>query len=307
MRGAPGAGAATRERVQAVAAELGYRPDQRARLLRSGRPQVLGVTFQVQQPFHGDVVESVYRHAEAAGYDVVLSAVAPSRAEQRAVESLLRERCDALLLVGATSRVPVVVDWAAQLPVVVIARRMPAGSVDSVSSADEAGATLAVDHLVELGHVDIVHVDGGRSPSSADRRRGYRKAMQSRQFDEFARVFPGGSTEEAGAAAMRAVLNTGRTPTAVTVFNDHGALGVTEVIREAGLGVPRDISVVGYDNTAISALSTVNLTTVDQNIDQLAGLAVQRAIGLLGQADAPRASVIDPHLVIRATTAPPRL
>ena len=89
MRDAPGAGAATRERVRKVADDLGYRPDQRARLLRQQRSRLLGVTFEVEQAFHGDLVEGIYAAAEPAGYDVVLSAIAPTRPEARAIDAVL--------------------------------------------------------------------------------------------------------------------------------------------------------------------------------------------------------------------------
>lgn len=101
MRGAKGAGAATRERVLRAAKEIGYRPDSRARLLRSSRSRLLGVQFGLQQPFHTDLVEFLYAAAEPVGYQIALSAVAPSRSERQAVEALLGDRCEALILLGS--------------------------------------------------------------------------------------------------------------------------------------------------------------------------------------------------------------
>lgn len=100
MRGAKGAGEATRERVLQAAREIGYRPDARARLLRSHRSHLLGVQFGLQHPFHSDLVEGIYAAAEPAGYQIALSAVAAGRGEQRAVETLLDDRCEALILLG---------------------------------------------------------------------------------------------------------------------------------------------------------------------------------------------------------------
>src|SRR5919107_6420994 len=103
MRDVPGASAATRERVRRAADEIGYRPDTRARLLRSSRSQLLRVVFGVQHAFHGDLLAGLYDAAEQAGYELALSAVTPGRGEQRAVDSLLRARCEALVLLGPSS------------------------------------------------------------------------------------------------------------------------------------------------------------------------------------------------------------
>src|SRR5689334_22629899 len=100
MREAPGASAATRERVLAVADEIGYRPDIRARLLRRSRSRLLGVVFGVQHDFHGDLVGGLYTTAERVGYELARSAVTPARDEQRAVGGLLQDRCEALVLLG---------------------------------------------------------------------------------------------------------------------------------------------------------------------------------------------------------------
>src|SRR4051812_41856277 len=93
MRDAPGASAATRERVRQAAEELGYRPDSRARLLRRTRSQLIGVVFGVQHPFHGDLVSGLYSAADAADYELALSAVTPGRDERRAIATLLQDRC----------------------------------------------------------------------------------------------------------------------------------------------------------------------------------------------------------------------
>src|ERR671921_1541847 len=100
MRDAPGASAATRERVRRAAHELGYRPDIRARMLRRSRSRLIGVVFGVQHAFHGDLVGGLYTAAERVGYELALSAVTPGRDEQRAVAGLLRDRCEALVLLG---------------------------------------------------------------------------------------------------------------------------------------------------------------------------------------------------------------
>src|SRR3712207_618855 len=149
MREAPGASATTRERVRRAAEEIGYRPDSRARLLRSSRSRLLGVVFGVQHAFHGDLVAGLYDAAEKAGYELALSAVTPERGEHRAVDSLLRDRCEALVLLGPSSPTAHLTDLATRLPVVVVARSVRSAAVDVVRTADDEGMHLAVDHLVD--------------------------------------------------------------------------------------------------------------------------------------------------------------
>src|SRR5581483_3596882 len=252
MRGAEGASEASRERVLEAAQEIGYRPDARARLLRSRRSRLLGVQFGLQHPFHADLVESLYAVAEPAGYQLALSAVAASRGEQRAAEALLDDRCEALILLGPQAPAARLEKLAAQLPVICVARRLPpaASGVDVVRTADDDGARQAVDHLAGLGHRDIVHIDGGRAPGAADRRRGYRTAMHRHGLP--GRVVPGGPTEEDGAAAARDLLAGQSRPTAVLAFNDQCAVGVLDVLLRSGVPVPGQVSVIGFDDSRLA-------------------------------------------------------
>ena len=308
MRGAKGAGAATRERVLQTAREIGYRPDARARLLRSHRSYLLGVQFGLQQPFHADLVDSLYTAAESAGYQLALSAVTPSRSEQKAVEALLADRCEALILLSPHVPAGRLAEVTAQLPVVSVARRLQprVAGVDVVRTADDDGARQAVDHLVALGHRDIVHIDGGKAPGAADRRRGYRTAMKRHGLADFIRIFPGGLTEEDGTAAARTLLAESSRPTAVLAFNDHCATGVLDVFIRARVPVPDEISVVGFDDSHLARLAHIDLTTVGQEHRQLARLAVNRSIARLeGDAADDQEVVIEPRLIIRGTTAAP--
>jgi DNA-binding LacI/PurR family transcriptional regulator len=306
MRDAPGASAATRERVRRIAEELGYRPDSRARLLRSARSRLIGVVFAVQQAFHGDLVSGLYTAADNADYELALSAVTPGRDERRAVASLLQDRCEALILLGPHAPTSYLADLAARMPVVVVARPVRHRAVDVVRTDDAAGLVEAVDHLVGLGHSHIAHIDGGRAPGAAERRRGYRDALQRHGLADAALILTGGLTEDDGATAARALLDTHPRPTAVTVFNDRSATGVLDVLRSAGIDVPGDMSVVGFDDSRLARLSHIALTTVAQDTQQLTSLAIARAAARLdGASISERELVVPPHLIIRSTTAPP--
>jgi DNA-binding LacI/PurR family transcriptional regulator len=177
--------------------------------------------------------------------------------------------------------------------------------VDVVRTDDVAGARLAVEHLAGLGHETIAHVDGQRAPGTAERRRGYRHAMRDLGLASHTRLVAGGLTEEHGERAAAALLGD-EPPTAVAAFNDHCAAGLIAAVRERGVRVPHDLSVVGYDDSHVAGLSTVALTTVAQDADALAAAALERAVSRVEDPSRrPSELVIAPRLVVRRTTAPP--
>ena len=300
MRDAPGASEATRLKVQRAAKELGYRPDSRARLLRSSRTRLLGVSFSTSHPFHAEIVDAAYAGASLRGYDIALSAVAKGRPESRAVESLLDLGCEALIMISPALGKDELAGYAARLPVVSLLRDDVGESLDSVSSDDDAGIRIALAHLTSLGHQRIAHVDGGDAVSSPQRREAFRAEMAGRGLES--RVISGGATEEDGLRAGQELLHD--LPTAVVAFNDRCALGIWESFRAAGLRVPEDVSVLGYDDSQFARLSYVQLSSVSQDAPLLARAAVDRAIDRLEGSTPPAHLVRTPHLVIRSTTGP---
>ncbi|HET7399384.1 MAG TPA: LacI family DNA-binding transcriptional regulator [Intrasporangium sp.] len=314
LRGRPGPGAATREAVLGAARELGYRPDRTASLLARRRTQLLGVTMNVRSTFHAELLEDLQAAAEERGYDVVVSPLTRTHDERRAVETLLDSRCEALLLLGPTMPDPELAALAADHHVVAIGRRAAGAAVDVVRAADDVGVTLAVEHLVSLGHRRITFVDGPRGPIATLRRQGYRSAVRRLVGADAVRILPGGDTEDAGSEAVAAMLaeaagdlpQTAAPTTALVVFNDRSALGVLDRLRRAGVDVPGSMSLVGYDDSPLARLATVDLTTVSQAPEAMARAAVQAATERLeGGRTEPVDIVLEPHLVVRGTTAPP--
>ena len=308
FRGVPGAGPATRQRVMQAADDLGYRPDQRARLLGSNRSRTIGVVFGLHHEFHAEVVEALYRSVQATGYDLALGATAPTRDERQAVQSLLDFRCEALILLGPTLPRTAIEELAERLPVIVVARALPRTSVDVVRTDDYTGARIAVEHLTDLGHTSITHVDGRRAPGAAERRRGYRTAMRELGLVDEMEVVVGGLTENDGERAAAQLL-TAAPPTAVTAFNDHCAAGLMAAARARGVQVPGALSVVGYDNSHIAGLTSVALTTIAQDAPTLASSALDLALARAESSSerlSPSEIVVPPRLVARHTTAQPR-
>jgi DNA-binding LacI/PurR family transcriptional regulator len=220
------------------------------------------------------------------------------------VEGLIRSRCEALLLVGAEADATQLRGLGARLPVVVIGRRGDNAGVDGVRAADTRGAAAAVDLLVDLGHRRIRHVDGGRHPGAAERRRGYRAAM--RRHGLVPDVVKGDHTEESGVRAAGRLLDGTEGITAVLAGNDRCAVGVVDTLRRAGVDVPGDISVIGYDDSRLARLTHIDLTTVAQDAEQTARLAVEAVVDRLeGDVNLPpRDILLNPRLVIRGTTGP---
>ncbi|GAA2262202.1 LacI family DNA-binding transcriptional regulator [Glycomyces scopariae] len=307
FRDQPGASPETRERVFAAAARLGYKPDMAARLLARGRSKVLGVLFTARNPHHVDLVEAIYPTAEELGYDLVLSAAVPSRDEHKAIEALVGHRSEALLLCGPTIAEEDIADLGGRLPVVVLGRHLKCAPVDIVTSYDRPGAREVVDHLVGLGHRDIAHVDGGSKPGAPERRRAYRDAMRSHGLADRVRILPGNHTEEGGQEAARGMLaGDGGLPTAVFASNDQCAIGLLDVFTRAGVKIPEQVSIVGYDDSHIAGLSHIDLTTVRQDVPRLARLAVEAADEQLRGVRDPGATLkLESKLVVRGTSGPP--
>lgn len=306
FRGQPGASPANRDRVLRAADELSYRPDQRARLLGRSRSRSIGVSFGLHHEFHAELVEHLYRCAEDTGYELALGANAPSRSEDRAVQSLLDFRCEALILIGSALPRRAIEQLADRVPVILVARALrTTARVDTIRTDDAAGAELAVGHLVQLGHRDIAHVHGQRAPGAAERRAGYRTAMHAAGLDEHIVLEEGGLTEADGELAATRLLTAPR-PTGVLAFNDLCAAGLLAAARLRHVAVPRALSVVGFDNSQIARLSTVALTTIAQDAHTLAGRALEQAMARAeGTDDPPARIVVAPHLIVRATTAGP--
>ena len=305
FRDAPGASEQTRERVRAVADELGYAPDRRARALSRHRTQVLGVGFALGHDFHADLLAGLYRAATAAGQELALSGTTSDRDEHEAVADLLALRCDALLLLGSALAEDELARLGSSVPTVVVARAARSARVDVVRTDDVAGAALAVEHLVGLGHTRLVHVDGGAAAGAEERRRGFGAAVDAAGLGP-AVTERGGLTEDDGAAAAGRLLTRGPLPTGVAVFNDQSAAGLMDVLQQAGSRWPEDVSVVGYDDSPLARTRWARLTTVRQDVDALARLAVRRAIERVDAPDLPaREDLVAPSLVVRGSTGPP--
>jgi DNA-binding LacI/PurR family transcriptional regulator len=308
MRGSPKVGEGSRRAVLQAASELGYRPNAIARSLVRRSSTVIGVVLSdLHNPYFADVADGIEEAAAEGAYRAILGAgfLEPER-EAGAVETLLQLQADGLILLGPMMPLARIEAAASLVPVVVVGLETSAPTLDSVRNDDEAGAAAVVDHLVRLGHRRVVHVHAGSLGGSRARRRGYEQAMVRHGLQAYLRSVRGDFTEDGGARAMREVIAAGDLPTAVFVANDLAAMGALEALAAAGLRVPHDVSLVGYDDIITSHSARVALTTVAQPSVDIGRTASELLIERLehGRSEA-RHVVLPPRLVVRGSTAAP--
>ncbi|GAA2784445.1 LacI family DNA-binding transcriptional regulator [Crossiella cryophila] len=309
MRGSPKVSEQRRTAVLKAAEELGYSPHAMARSLASRTSTVLGVMVSdLHNPFFAEVVDGVDAAARAEGFDLIINTGGRSAARERgALTSLLSFRPAGLVLLGPVVSASAIGAAAEQVPVTLVSRSSRLSTVDTVNDDGEVGSLLAVDHLVALGHRRIVHLDGGGGSQSALRRRGYELAM--RRHGLSAEVVPSEYTDAAGAKSVREFLssrNGNPLPTAIVAANDYNAIGAVSALEEAGLRVPEDVSVIGYDNSALASLRHVSLTTVDQPRIEMGRLAAEALLERVRHGrTSPVRHLLHPALVIRSTTGSP--
>lgn len=279
LNGAPGVSPTTRAQILGVAAEMGYEADPSARLLRVAHTGIVGVSCIAGQAFQVELVDALYRAARERGHDLNLVSATPHHPEVEGLRSLVRDRCEGLVVVDSRIPYEALEVAAGGLPLVLMCRPSPAPGVDVVRSDDEAGIASLVEHLATSGRRDLVHVDGAGASCTELRARAFTAAAERRGLT--GRVVAGGEDEESGIRAVAALADAGRLPEALLCYNDHAALGALLELRRRGLRVPQDIAVAGYDDIALASLSAVDLTTVGQDVGTLADVAMGHLSGRL--------------------------
>lgn len=296
---------ATRARVEAAMADLGYRPHRAARALRTGRTQTIGlVVSTLASVGNSRMLQAVADAASSRGYALTVVTLGPDGDVSAAFERLSDQGVDgAIVLNEATERVREADLRAAGLTLIVV--DSPRDDRFGVIETDHAGgARLAVTHLLELGHKSVHHLAGPfGSFAAAERERGWREALAAAQAP-VPPVVRGDWGSASGFAAASALLDDGTT--AVFAANDQMALGLLRAIAEAGRDVPGDVSVVGFDDVADAADYRPPLTTVHQDFDALGSRAVAALVDGIEGATHAGFETVPTRLVVRASTAPAR-
>lgn len=303
MNGRPVRDAALAERVRAAAAELHYSPSPLARGLALGRTRTIAfVVPDLANPAFQAMLSSLSRTAGHDRYRVLVADTAEDPADEPAIVADVRRRCDALILCAPRMTDDELERVAAELaPLVVINRTAPHRSVPSLAIDYLTGIGLLTDHLYRLGHRRFAYVRGPlTSASDAGRRRGLAQ-FEAEHPEARVDLLPGGTAIEDGRQAAAAVVSTGAT--AALAFNDLVAIGLLDGLREAGVRVPEDLSVTGFDDIPFARHTSPRLTTASVPHGELGAQAWHRVHALIAGRAPDHDVVFLPRLEVRDSSA----
>lgn len=310
--------AETRQRVLAAVERLGYVPHSAARSLSTRRTMSIGVLLpDMHGAFFSEIVRGIDLAARAAGYHLLVSGSHSDAAETAALLQTLHGRVDGLILMApALGGAWLQKALPRRVPVVLLNDDGTDGGHDSLRIDNRSGARLAVEHLIGLGHRAIAFLGGPvGNADAAERLAGYREALVAGGLALNGHLeLAGDFGEESGLQAGAKVAALVPRPTAIFAANDAMAIGCLAALRERGLRVPEDVSLVGFDDVPIARYLTPALTTVQVPIAELGRQAMASLLSSIDGPGRPDArpdgaashTVIAPTLAIRASTAPVR-
>ncbi|WP_236895783.1 LacI family DNA-binding transcriptional regulator [Devosia sp. SL43] len=302
---------ATRDRVDAAIAKLDYRPNVLARRLSTGKAEAISlVTPDIANPFFAELAAAVEREAHASGYAVYISSTSGDLArEVDAIQRMADSHVDGLIMM--TNRVDdgtLAGLLAGRDNVVLLDEDIAGVSLPGVFVENAEGAYAATRHLIEAGHRDIALIGGPyRLMSVNERLAGFSRAMSEAGLPMAPGwVMLGEYSRDYGATAAAVMLDAPERPTAILACSDYIAIGVLQAVRERGLVIPDDLSLIGFDDMAFAELVAPPLTTIRQPVAEMGRVAVQHLLSLLGDGPPPPPETRLPvHLVARQSVAPP--
>jgi LacI family transcriptional regulator len=288
INGAGSVGEATREHVLKIAAELGYRPNQSAKAMKTGRTGAIGLILpDLTNPFFPSLAQRVIQAARAHGYSVFLTDTGGSvEAEERAVGLMIDHGVDGVVWFPIADVAPVerLIEG---VPTVVLDRNLPGYDVIQADYAE--GGRLAAEHLIAAGHVDIGVISGPHAASSA-RQRAEAAIAVVRERGALAWHVHNAFSLDLEPPVMAALER--RSATAVIAGADLIAIGVMRHVRKMGLSVPDDVSVVGFDDIPWAQLHTPALTTIDMPVEEMAAAAVETLVRRMAHRGEPRRRMV---------------
>jgi LacI family transcriptional regulator len=303
--------AETRQRVEAAMRDLGYVANRQARGLAGGRSKVIGLlVYELGSSYFNQLIRGIDAATAEIGYDLMLYTTHARReSEAQHAAELASGPADGLIFVLAVDIENYVGRLRRQgVPYVLLDHDRDVPDSTFVTAANRRGAREAIDHLIGLGHRRIGFITGTAGTSSArERLAGYRDALRAARVDyDPALVVKGDFLETRGYAATAQLLALEERPTAIFTSADTAAFGAVKAVRAAGLKVPRDISIVGFDDIPEASLVMPPLTTVRQPLQEMGATAVRLLRRLMDEPDAtPRRTELLTELIVRESTAPP--
>ncbi|MCY8087345.1 LacI family DNA-binding transcriptional regulator [Bacillus sonorensis] len=305
----------TRQKVLEVMKELDYQPNVHASALTGKRTNIIGLlTPDIANPFFGELAKSVEERADELGFSIIMCSTDRNPEKETKYFSVLRQKnVDGIIFATGIENKE---SFAALedivekgIPLVMISQDRALFPMDVVVIDDVMGGYLAAKHLISLGHQKIACLIGdGSTTGEKDRLKGFKKAMDEAgiEIDESLMAGTGFSLQNGKEAA--AAMFAQKVPTAVFAVNDVLACAVIQTAREWGLKVPGDLSVIGFDNTILAEMIDPPLTTVSQPIEEMGRRVVELlAEDIHGKKKSKSKMILTPELVIRQSTAPPRI
>ncbi|WP_207922319.1 LacI family DNA-binding transcriptional regulator [Saccharopolyspora terrae] len=283
----PHISAGTRRRVEEAIAELGYRPNPAARLLKQGRTGVIALAIpDIELPYFAELAAAVHRVAERFDYTVLLDQTGGDEDKERLVATGFRAHLiDGLILSPLSLQPEELLDCAARRPTVLLGERFYDVQVDHIAVDNVAAGRDAVRHLLSRGRERIAMIgeDEFYAGPAGLRKRGYVEALSEAGLDvDDDLVLSAGLFQRIdGMRATQRLLDSGTPFDAIFAFNDTLALGAIRCLHDHGLAVPDDVAVVGFDDVEEGRFSTPRLTTIAPDKEQIAELAVTRLMGRL--------------------------
>jgi DNA-binding LacI/PurR family transcriptional regulator len=306
LRGSPHVSNPRRQAVLKAVEDLGYRPNTMARSLVERRSHIVGVVISdMRNPWYVELVENFQLFMSERGMSTLMgNGRLDARTDESLVEAFLQLRVDGLFLVGSLPATEAIIASARSIPTVVgSSRDMKLPRVDTVVNDDFLGATLAVDHLVGLGHRRIAHLGGRDGAVATARRAGYEDAMRRHGLGDETRTEWCDFTEASGYQGAIRLLGRRRRPTAIVGLNDVACIGALSAADELGIVVPAQLSLVGYDNTSLAAIGRISLTTVDPMNGEVGRVAAELLSDRIAGHDMPATErLIEPRLVARSSS-----
>lgn len=291
--------------VKAVIEELGFRPDPAARSLAGGRTMSIGVLTQfIDSPYYGEALRGIEDELHKANYVPLFVSGHWNEAEEKNRLFMLQERkVDGIIVLTGKLSDDTLVEMAAKIPVVVTGRRLSAPNLFSIDFDNSEGACLAVRHLHGLGHRRVAFISGPLDhPDATQRLQGYRDEVQRKNMEsDDSLVVYGDYQESGGFRAMNDLLSNSAQFTAVIAANDQMAYGARLALHRAGLRVPEDVSLLGFDDLPHSAFTLPPLTSVRQSVYEIGTSAAKAMFDMLNKINPP-SRLVEAELVVREST-----
>lgn len=293
LNGNGGVTAETQRRIREVAARLRYVPHSAARSLITRRTHTIGALLpDLYGEFFSELIRGIDLAARAHGLHLLVSSSHDGADDAAAALRAMRGRVDGMLILSSRADLPFLqANLPETLPTVLLNSAVLNPSYNVLNIDNVGGASAMVRHLLGVGHRDIAFIGGPSDNFDAQQRElGYRSAMAERAPGSTVQVLAGDFTEESGYRAGQQLLAQGHRPQAVFAGNDMMAVGCMSALREAGLNVPQDIAVAGFDDIPIARYVAPTLTTVRVRIVDLGRSALERLAALLDASDQKPAS-----------------